>query len=172
MDIRELYERYHRRVFFSAYKVVKSHSLAEDVVQETYLKAYHKLDELTDEEKAGAWLSTIAARKAVDLLRKERRAVVVSLEHIPLPDSLCQKDSLVEATCERHQLEEEIQSSINLLSPKIRDVLHLSFQYSMKEQEIAAFLNITQGAVKSRLHRGRKQLKQKFDQKKSVEKTA
>ncbi|MYL39484.1 sigma-70 family RNA polymerase sigma factor [Halobacillus litoralis] len=172
MDIHELYERYHRRVFFSAYKVVKNKSLAEDVVQETYLKAYRKLDELTDEKKAGAWLSTIAGRKAVDLLRKEGKAVVVSLEQTPLPASLCQQASLVEEMCELHLLEEEIETSIRSLSPKIREVFRLSFQYSMKEKEVADFLNLSLSAVKSRLHRGRKQLKQTFIQKKTVENPA
>ncbi|WP_371933393.1 RNA polymerase sigma factor [Halobacillus litoralis] len=69
MDFCEMYEQYYHRVYYTALKVTKNPCSAEDILQETFIKAYDKLEGIREEGKVGAWLSTIAHRKAIDLLR-------------------------------------------------------------------------------------------------------
>ncbi|WP_283154095.1 RNA polymerase sigma factor [Guptibacillus hwajinpoensis] len=69
----EIFTKYYNRVYYTALSILKDHGLAEDVLQETFLKAYDRLDEVQSERKLGSWLSTIAARKSIDQLRKQKK---------------------------------------------------------------------------------------------------
>src|SRR5262245_60973481 len=73
--------RYNRRLFRIARSVMREDSAAEDVVQETYLRAFTHLDEYAPTGKFGAWLSRIALNEARMLLRK-RRTDTVSLDQL------------------------------------------------------------------------------------------
>ncbi|WP_264188448.1 RNA polymerase sigma factor [Halobacillus litoralis] len=159
-----MYKRHYQRVYYTALKVIKDPCSAEDILQETFIKAYNKLDGVREEEKAGSWLCTIAHRKAIDLLRKEKKAILVSLEH--LPPAKAKKDgsgSDVERLCEYRHMEEDIKRRVSTLSPKLRVVFQLSYDKNMVEKEIAHELRISQAAVKSRLHRARRVMKKNME---------
>ncbi|MGG1685464.1 RNA polymerase sigma factor [Pseudalkalibacillus sp. NRS-1564] len=70
----DIFTKHYKRVYYTALRVLKDHGLAEDVLQETFLKAYDRLDEVQSERKLGSWLSTIAARKSIDQLRKQKKS--------------------------------------------------------------------------------------------------
>lgn len=164
MDFYEMYETYYHRVYYTALKVTKNPCSAEDILQETFIKAYKKIEEVRDEGKVGAWLSTIAHRKAIDLLRKEKKAVLLPMEELPLTQPVDVKpESDVERICEHHLMEEDVKKKISTLSPKLRSVFQLSFYKEMQEKEIAHELRITPAAVKSRLHRARQAMKGKLE---------
>ncbi|MYL51418.1 sigma-70 family RNA polymerase sigma factor [Halobacillus litoralis] len=163
MDFCEMYEQYYHRVYYTALKVTKNPCSAEDILQETFIKAYDKLDEIREEGKVGAWLSTIAHRKAIDFLRKEKKAVLLPIEEMPVPQPTYENTaSDVEHICECRHLEEDIKKRISTLSPKLRAVFQLSYDQQLQEKEIAQTLRITQAAVKSRLHRARQAMKGKL----------
>ncbi|CDQ21448.1 RNA polymerase sigma-70 factor, ECF subfamily [Halobacillus karajensis] len=153
-----MYKQYYHRVFYTALKVTKNPCSAEDILQETFIKAYDKLEEIKDENKVGAWLSTIAHRKAIDLIRKEKRAVLLPIEEIP-PSRTVEECSDVECICEQRCLEEDIKKRTLMLSPKLRAVFQLSYYKQLQEKEIAYNLKISPAAVKSRLHRARQMMK-------------
>ncbi|MGP4062790.1 RNA polymerase sigma factor [Halobacillus sp. H74] len=163
MDFCNMYEQYYQRVYYTALKVTKNHCSAEDILQETFIKAYDKLDEVQEVGKVGAWLSTIAHRKAIDLLRKEKKMVILPIEELPLPVPNGEDmSSDVEQICEYHHLQENVKKRIITLTPKLRAVFQLSYIREMQEKEIALELNISPAAVKSRLHRARQVMKGKF----------
>lgn len=157
----DLYNQHYKRVYFSAIKVTKDHGLAEDVLQETFITAYDKLMEIENEAKVGSWLSTVATRKAIDLLRKQKKVVLVSIDIYPQLTDL-PLDSTVEKECENAQLEEGIGDLISTLSPKLRSVFRLYYHHQLKEKEIACKLKLSPGAVKSRIHRARIVMKSKI----------
>ncbi|WP_176140506.1 RNA polymerase sigma factor [Halobacillus salinus] len=150
-----LYARYYQRVYYAALKVTSDSSLAEDILQETFMKAYDKLHEVKEEGKVGAWLSTIATRKAIDLIRKEKRHVYLPLEELPFSDPSSGVEELVEL---RLQTKEAIQL-IAALPPKLRVVLKLGCMEGKSEKEIAEALDVTLACVKSRMYRARMALR-------------
>lgn len=164
MDFRDMYEQYYHRVYYTALKVTKNPCSAEDILQETFLKAYDKFEEVRDEGKVGSWLSTIAHRKAIDLLRKEKKAILLPIEELPLSQPIAvNPESDVERICEHHHLEEDVKKRMSTLSPKLRAVFQLSYYKELQEKEIACYLHITPAAVKSRLHRARQAMKEKLE---------
>ncbi|HWU89207.1 MAG TPA: sigma-70 family RNA polymerase sigma factor, partial [Kofleriaceae bacterium] len=67
--------RHHGKVVHSvSYRILKDWARAEDVMQETFMKAYETIDTLHDPKRLGAWLKSIAWHKSIDILRAEKRA--------------------------------------------------------------------------------------------------
>lgn len=161
-DIQKLlYELFHRRVYKTAYFITKDPHVSQDILQETFIKAFRNIDSLADIEKAGAWLSSIATRTAIDTLRKQKR-----WNHSPLEDDLIESQSAfkemassVETEIEKNILKQNMWVQINQLSPEYRAVIVLKYIQGLKEQEIADFLNVKVGTVKSRLHRAKSKMR-------------
>ncbi|MGI8316335.1 RNA polymerase sigma factor [Halobacillus mangrovi] len=160
IDFTDLYNQHYHRVYYAAVKVTKDPAKAEDVLQETFIKAYEKLGEVQEERKLGAWLSTIASRKAIDTLRKDKKLVMLPIDELHSLHSSSNFDSSdVEAEFNRIDLEERMKKKVSTLAPKLRVVFQLSYYQQLNEKEIASKLNVTSSAVKSRLHRARQTMK-------------
>ncbi|WP_052807057.1 RNA polymerase sigma factor [Mesobacillus subterraneus] len=167
IDFDELYRLHSKRLTQIAYKITKDRQLAEDVVQETFIKAFKKVDTIVDEQKIASWLSAIAVRTAIDCLRAEKRK-----RWLPSDQSIMEKiynddcyEQSIEKEVEMLLFKEQLQHLLYLLSKESQQVLVLKLQYGLKENEIASRLNLKSGTVKTRLHRARKQLKKVMSEK-------
>jgi RNA polymerase sigma factor (sigma-70 family) len=159
LDFQEIYEKYSKRLFHAVYPIIRDRFLAEDVVQETFLKAYKKMDTIIDEQKIGAWLSSIAVRTAIDLVRKESKGIV--MEDVAV-EKECNKTfqlSNVEQEVEISLLKEELQRVINLLNKEHQEIFLLKINDGLKEEEIANKLKLKPATIKTRIYRIRKHLK-------------
>lgn len=158
---RILFEKFHDQVYRKAYFITKDHYLAQDVLQETFLKAYNHMDQLKNDESIGAWLSVIATRTAVDLIRKQKRSSGIPMENSLLEDEIFQQtsSSSVESEMEQEWLKENLRSVINELPTNFRAVIILKYGHDLKEQEIAKILGENIGTVKSRIYRAKNKLK-------------
>jgi RNA polymerase sigma-70 factor (ECF subfamily) len=130
---------------------------AEDAAQETFLRAYRNLGRYDPGRKFINWLLTIASNYCVDRLRK-RRLKFVSLESILPGESLMDKQASPEEQFANAEMQENIQGLLNQLSPNDRAAVVLKYWYDMSYDEIAATLSLSISAVKSRLHRARREL--------------
>lgn len=159
IDMKDICDQYYKRVFHAAYGVTRDYYLAQDVVQETFLKAYQKIDTIQDKEKMGAWLTSIATRTAIDFIRKERKTneKLAAITH--LENTNIESNQNVEQEVEFNMLNEQIQEVINSLSPDQKSVFLLKINYGLKEREIADLLKLNQNTVKTKLYRIRKFLK-------------
>lgn len=155
----DLYHTYYKRLFYAAFHITKDRQLAEDAVQETFIKAMNKVDSVVDEKKVGAWLSVVAARTAIDLIRKEKRGNVMTAEQHQLEEYGLKSEQSVENDVEASLFNEHIFAAINQLSANYQYIIKLKLQKGLKEQEIAALLHLNQNTVKTRLYRARQQLK-------------
>ncbi|MCX2839980.1 sigma-70 family RNA polymerase sigma factor [Salinimicrobium sp. MT39] len=155
----ELYERYFHRLYHVAFRITRDQQLAEDAVHETYIKAIKKIQCVEDSKKIGAWLSVIAARTAIDIIRKEKKSYVMSMEHIHLEAISLQMDHNVEKDVEASLFNQYLYKAIHQLSAHYQTILLLKLQKGLKEQEIADILHINQNTVKTRLYRARQKLK-------------
>lgn len=158
---RIFYEMFYDRVYQTAYFITRDEYLAQDVVQETFLKAFRRLDDLEDGAKAGAWLNTIASRSAIDMLRKRKKWNGTPLEDVLLEteQKKCSFPNPTEQEAEFIWMKEQVVKEMSALKPEYRQVLLLKYEQGLQDEEIADVLQEKVGTVKSRIHRARKQLK-------------
>lgn len=155
-----LFQQYRDRVYHTAFYVVKDPHLAQDVTQETFLKAYRHLHSIKQDGKEGAWLTTIATHAAIDAIRKRKCWNGVPMEHLALAESggataVCALEDEVSARLET----ERVIAQIGTMKKEYRDVLRLKLYSGLKDGEIAGLLNVSIGTIKSRIHRAKRLLR-------------
>jgi len=160
VDMREICEQYNKRLFNAAYCITRDYYLAQDVVQETLIKAYQKIEMVEDKEKLGAWLCTIATRTAIDFVRKESKLNERLDSYIDPENTNIKMKQNIEQEVEMRFVQEQINYFINSLPFDQKKVYILKNELGLKEREIAEILKMNQNTVKTRLYRIRKQLKE------------
>jgi RNA polymerase sigma-70 factor, ECF subfamily len=158
----ELFYAYRDDVFRFAYLVVRDSSLAQDVVQEAFLKVFRSINKFQFRSSFKSWLYRVAVNEAITILR--RRRVKEDLE--PTPDANRGREA-VQATRawqpEEAVLESEerrlLRGAIGQLDPVHRSVVVLKYFDEFSDTEIAAVIGCPPGTVKSRLHRARELLR-------------
>jgi RNA polymerase sigma-70 factor (ECF subfamily) len=164
----ELVKQYDRRVFRMAKQITQNDEDAEDVLQETFLKAYSHLDDFQGNSRFYTWLVRISVNEALMKLRKRR-----SDRTVPLDDPIdTGEDELVrevavwdenpEERYSREELGQLLDESIQSLKPAYRTVFVLRDIEELSIEETAEALNLSISAVKSRLLRARLQLREKL----------
>lgn len=163
LDMTTIYTLYYKRVYQISYNIVKDPYLAEDIVQETFIKAIKHLDSIKEARKVGAWLSVIASRTAIDFLRKERNKKGIVMDQEMLDYLGKEMKQNVAEDVEVSMLSEEVSLAISKLTSNCKSVLVLRLEKGLKDQEIAHVLDLTLATVKTRIYRARKQLKRMFE---------
>ena len=119
-------------------------SLAEDAVQDTFVKAYRRLDDLSDDSRERAWLMRIAINTCRDYLR------TAWLRRIDRRVSL---DMLPETSCEGVFPDKTVITEVMSLPPRLREAVLLRYYQGLKMKEMADALDISLSTVKQRLNR-------------------
>jgi RNA polymerase sigma factor (sigma-70 family) len=161
IHIDDLYMHYKKLVYHIALRITKDSSLSEDIVQETFIKAFKKIDTLVDESKAGCWLSSIATRTSIDYIRREIRAREVLIDPYKIEGEwlLSSTREDVEEIVDILLFKEELVTEIKQLPPAQQEVFLLRVQDGLNEEEIAQKLDLKKSTVKTRFFRARKRLK-------------
>lgn len=149
--IREIHAQYGGAVRTVARSVIGHDDLVNDVVQETFVKAWKAAASFDVDREIGPWLYTIARRTAIDILRKERRPTTGG--HAPEVDVAVDPPSF-ERTWEAF----EVRRALDALPHDEREVAKLSHLAGLTHAEIADRLEIPVGTVKSRTFRAHKRL--------------
>jgi RNA polymerase sigma-70 factor, ECF subfamily len=164
----ELVKHYDRRVFRMAKQITQNDDDAEDVLQETFLKAYTHLDNFQGNSKFYTWVVRIAVNEALMKLRKRRSDRTVPLDE-PIDtgeDEMVREiavwDQNPEDTYSREELGALLDEAIQSLRPAYRTVFILRDIEELSIEETAEALNLSISAVKSRLLRARLQLREKL----------
>jgi RNA polymerase sigma-70 factor (ECF subfamily) len=152
----QLYNLYCKAMFLIAYRYVKDQFIAEDVMQDAFIKAFKNIDNYKNEVAFGAWLKRIVINQSIDQLKKNKLELVTINEEITMTfeDDLWQFESTMAV--------DEIVSNIKLLKEKYRLVLTLYLLEGYDHQEIAEILNITENTSRTHLLRGKKLLKEQL----------
>src|SRR5690606_31023881 len=156
-----LVETYQTPVFNLCYRMLGEPELAEDAAQETFLRAYQHLHRYDRKRPFPTWLLSIAAHYCIDRLRR-RKFPMFSMDaedeegnSIELPDLDAPNP---ESETVKGQMQERIHAMLKDLDNTDRAAIIMRYWYDYSEKEIAESLNLTVSAVKSRLHRARKEL--------------
>ena len=163
----ELVELYERRIFRVAKNITNNEEDAEDVLQETFLKAYEHLAEFQGNSKFYTWIVRIAVNEALMKLRKRKTDRSVPLdEAIGPPEEPVREIAVWEENPEqkysREELGEILDQAVRSLAPEYRMVFTLRDMDELSTEETAEALNLSIPAVKSRLLRARLQLREKL----------
>lgn len=135
------YEQYKINVYAAAYSCVRNAADAADLQQETFLRLYVCDKEFENDMHIKAWLLRVVVNLSKNHLRDKRRVVLTELtETLPAPDSGERQDVL---------------EAVLALPEKYRAPIHLHYYEDYSVREIAEILDLTEGAVKTRLRRGR-----------------
>ena len=162
-----LVEQHKKAIFHIINKIVRNDEAANDLVQETFMKAFSSLATYRSEYRFSTWLYKIAANASIDYLRK-RRIHALSLDR-PMET----KDGTVEIEVPdysfhpeldlmRKQQRVSIDEAIDSLPKKYRDVIVYRHKDDKSYEEIADLLDIPVGTVKARIFRARELLKKKL----------
>ncbi|AEP29322.1 sigma-70 family RNA polymerase sigma factor [Brumicola nitratireducens] len=141
----------HADIFRYAMWLIKDKAIAEDVVQETFLRAWKSLDSLKDEGAAKSWLITILRRE--NARRFERKQFdLVDIDDVSVADPINFGDVVLE-----HR---ELRRIIGDLSEEYREPLMMQILMGFSGDEIAEQLNLNKNTVMTRLFRARNQIKE------------
>jgi RNA polymerase sigma-70 factor (ECF subfamily) len=168
---RELVRRYERPLFSLLYRMVRDRELAEDLAQETFVKALNAIESYRPEYKFSSWIFKIANNAAIDHLRR-RELDTLSLEgspHAETPEAIeatvlqigdRQESPLDEV--EARELGGEIEAAIAKLRPEYRSCILLRHVEGRAYEEIAEILGLPLGTVKTYIHRARNELRREL----------
>ncbi len=164
----ELVNRYERKIFRLAKHITQNEEDAEDVLQETFLKAYEHLRDFQEKSKFYTWIVRIAVNESLMKLRKRKGDRTVPLDE-PLDtgeDTVIREiavwDENPEQRYSREELGEILDEAVLSLRPAFRTVFVLRDIEELSTEETAEALGISVPAVKSRLLRARLQLREKL----------
>jgi RNA polymerase sigma-70 factor, ECF subfamily len=166
---RELVRRYERPIFSLIYRMVRNREQAEDLSQETFVKALNAIESYRPEYKFSSWIFKIANNVAIDHLRR-RELDTLSLDGSPhaLTPEAIQASALQLGDRQETALEEleakelggEIEQAIATLRPEYRACILLRHVEGRPYEEIATMLDLPLGTVKTYIHRARGELRQ------------
>lgn len=158
---RDLVDRYRRRVVALALEVTRSSEDAEDVAQETFVKAFLSLKDFKGQSSFYTWIYRIALNMAIDVRRKVARQGGKALEfdeRVALGASDLKLAEEPDKTLERKQDAQVLEAALQELSEEHRIVLTLRELDGLSYDEIADVVGISKGTVMSRLHYARKRV--------------
>jgi len=163
--------RYNQRIFRVARSIVINDAAAMDVVQESHIKAFSKLNEFRGTSSFLTWLYAITRNEALMYLRKYKREVTMTIEDIHSIDEdvsnvthLRQNDhdKSPEIALENKQLKQLINSHIDSLSEDFRIVFILRAIEQLSVKETAEILQVKEETVKTRYFRAKRLIREKF----------
>jgi len=160
----DLVKRHGRRVLTVAMRITKNREDAEDVVQESLLKVFKKIDSFRGASKFATWLTQIAINQALMLIRSNTQNFVSIDECMEVGDRARRPEIAAvgytpEQLCAQREFE-VVMLNLENVRKSSRRVMELRIKHDLSEIQIAQVLNLTVSAVKARLYRGRLDLRE------------
>lgn len=154
----ELVGRYQEKMIRYGRKFLRGYADIEDAVQEVFIKAYQNINSFDASKKFSSWIYRIAHNEFINMIKKKGR------EPLPFfdPDTLWPhplSHDLTDDGIKRSETKAAVESGLDKLAPKYREILVLYYLQELSYQEIADVLRIPIATVGVRLKRGREALK-------------
>ncbi|AIE84942.1 sigma-70 family RNA polymerase sigma factor [Fimbriimonas ginsengisoli] len=152
-----------KQAYSLAYRLTGNSAEAEDLVQESFLRAYRFFHRYDDSLPFTSWLYRIMTNAHIDMVRRRGRIRTTSLESAgsdgtttwDLPDTEAAPDRVMM----ENSLEEPVQKALMAMTPEFRTAVLLADVEGMAYEEVADIMRTSVGTVRSRIHRGRKQIR-------------
>ncbi|MDR0815440.1 MAG: RNA polymerase sigma factor [Bacteroidales bacterium] len=155
-----LVEQYKVRLYWFIRKIVVVHEDADDVLQNTFEKAWKGLSGFRQESALSTWLYRIATNEAVSFLNQKRHK---GFELLDNPESVLSATVQDDAYFSGDQIQLQLQKAILNLPEKQRIVFNMKYFEEMKYEEMSAILNTSVGALKASYHHAVNKIKEHFE---------
>ena len=157
----ELFSKYNRKIFNTAYRILGEESSAEDALQETMLNIYRGISSFRGDSKISTWISRITINVCLGMLRKGKRRQTVEMDDDSFGDFPAESTVFTDplAYTSMEELKCRIQETFNRMTGKQAIVVRLHDMEGNTIQEIAKIIRCPVGTVKSRLFYGRQEFK-------------
>lgn len=166
----ELFNRYKRRIFHLAQRIMRNHEDAEDVVQEAFQLAFVHLHDFKGGSRFSTWLSRIAINVALMKLRKKSRKAETSIDEHSESEDMSFRNAVTDSAlnpeqdCLREERARMLREALAELRPNARRVLEQYELEGRSMKEIAEGLGISVAAVKARIFHARPKMRHELDQ--------
>jgi RNA polymerase sigma-70 factor (ECF subfamily) len=164
---RVLVERYGRSVFRLAFRMTRNEFDAEDVVQETFLRAFKQLDSYESRSSFNTWLYRIAANYSLDLIRSRKRhasrCVTEGADEEGILDSVKATDPGQDRIYYSAQVKERLAAALQLLSDQERTAFQLRHFEGQSIEEIGAVLDLGASATKNSIFRAVRKIREALE---------
>jgi RNA polymerase sigma-70 factor (ECF subfamily) len=164
-SFRALVEEHSPMVFRLAFRMTGNASDAEDVVQETFLKAHRSLGGFDERARFGTWVYRIAVNAAIDLIRRRGRGTVVrpaGEDDPPVVETLASKDPQPDRVAMSGQIQRDVAAALTQLSERERAAFVLRHLEGMPIERISEVLKIGPNAVKQTVFRAVQKLRREL----------
>jgi RNA polymerase sigma-70 factor, ECF subfamily len=169
--VRSIMQANNRRLYRIARGILRNDSEAEDVVQETYVRAFTHLESFRGDSSLATWLARIAMNEALGRLRRQRAGVewtslpegTIEAQIIQFPHSAASEDP--EKSMAQRQIQNVVEHAIDELPDPFRVVFITRVIEGMNVEETAEILQLKPETVKTRLHRARTMLRDNVEKK-------
>ncbi len=148
----ELYNNYYKTMYHTANRILNDPTEAEDVMQEAFMDAFQKIDQLAENASFGAWLKRIVINRSLDLIKRKK------LEQAYLEQSMPEDVQLLDEEPDVACKIEEVKAAMKLIPDQYRVVLSLHLFEGMDYEEMAQIMNLEYNNVKTRYFRARQRL--------------
>ncbi len=167
--------QYYQGAYRFLYGLTNNRAEAEDLTQDTFVRAFNAYHTYDPSRPFRAWLHRIAYTQFVDNVRKYKNKKSLSIESciengdggmlgLELPDNTHDPEWMMEQTA----FSEEVDSALNTLPAEFRSTILLCDVHNLSYEEIAQTMRCSMGTVRSRLHRGRKMLRSALESRKAA----
>ena len=150
--------RYMRAAYAVSLSVTGRHDDAEDAVQEGFMVVLERLDDCKTPDRFAGWLMTIVRNRARNLVRRE-----ILRDTDAVPETAAARGRTPEKAAEHSELQERLGGALRRLSEVQREIVLLHDLEGWRHREIAEYLGIPSGTVRSHLHFARKSLRRDSD---------
>lgn len=149
----ELYKKYYKAMYNTAYRITREPAGAEDAMQEAFLEAFRRIDTYRGDASFGAWLKRIVVNKSIDHARQNSRLNFVDIEDHEIPEIL-QEDPVEMLSYKM----EAIRQAIENLPDRYRVILSLYLLEGYDHEEISMILDLSYNATRTKYSRAKQKL--------------
>lgn len=145
----QIINEYKERIYWQIRKMVISHEDADDVLQNTFLKAWKNINNFRGESKLSTWLYRIAINESITFINKQKQELQLSIDS---DDSFLAEKLATDEFFDGDELQELLQEAILTLPEKQRLVFNMRYFDEIKYEEMSDMLNTSVGALKASYH--------------------
>lgn len=152
-----IYEMFSNTIFNTCVRIVDNSADAEDLMQESFIEAFRKIETFRGEGEFIGWLKRIAINNSINFIRKHKKLVSLDESNLDIPDPYAGEEEISENIfCQL----EEIKSAMDQLKANYKIVLSLHLLEGYDHDEIAEILGTSNGNVRTRYSRAKQKLLQ------------
>ena len=160
----QIYKAYYKRVYFIAVQFFRNTDIAEDIVQEVFIKVYNQIESLKDPNTFNTWLHTVTYRTCLNHNRRKLKLITLT-DYEEIEDFVDLNQQTVEEQVSNELIMDVIMDALEDMNPSLKTIAILRFLEGMKVEEISDIVGIPKGTVGTRLIKIRQILQKALENK-------